>query len=122
MFSRRLRASWISAGLTSPSRRSSGFAAMPGSSRTETAPASVRALIRCVKPQSGNGQEPVSRSGAWLAPTRQQRKLPLPMAGRVVIADDDVLLREGVASLLTGAGYEVVGQAGDPDTLNEVVR
>ena len=33
----------------------------------------------------------------------------------MVLADDDVLLREGVASLLTGAGYEVVGQAGDPD-------
>jgi len=44
------------------------------------------------------------------------------MAGRVVIADDDVLLREGVSSLLEGAGYEVVGQAGDADTLDEVVR
>jgi DNA-binding NarL/FixJ family response regulator len=36
------------------------------------------------------------------------------MAGiRVVIADDDVLLREGVASILERSGYEVVGQAGD---------
>ena len=32
---------------------------------------------------------------------------------RVVIAEDDVLLREGVASVLDRAGYEVVGQAGD---------
>jgi DNA-binding NarL/FixJ family response regulator len=32
---------------------------------------------------------------------------------RVVIADDDVLLREGVASLLERSGCEVVGQAGD---------
>src|SRR6266540_6318214 len=32
---------------------------------------------------------------------------------RVVIAEDDVLVREGVASLLEKAGYEVVGQAGD---------
>jgi DNA-binding NarL/FixJ family response regulator len=42
--------------------------------------------------------------------------------GRVVVADDDVLLREGIASLLSGAGYEVVGQAGDAQALNEQVR
>jgi DNA-binding NarL/FixJ family response regulator len=45
------------------------------------------------------------------------------MAGsRVVLADDDVLLREGIASLLRGAGYEVVGQAGDAGTLADLVR
>ena len=43
-------------------------------------------------------------------------------AGRIVVADDDVLLREGIASLLTGAGYDVVGQAGDGATLGELVR
>jgi DNA-binding NarL/FixJ family response regulator len=32
---------------------------------------------------------------------------------RVVIADDSVLLREGVARLLTEAGFDVVAQAGD---------
>jgi DNA-binding NarL/FixJ family response regulator len=42
--------------------------------------------------------------------------------GRVILADDDVLLREGIASLLSGAGYEVVGQAGDGGTLGELVR
>ena len=36
---------------------------------------------------------------------------------RVVIADDDVLVREGVASLLADAGYDVVGRAGDGETL-----
>jgi DNA-binding NarL/FixJ family response regulator len=36
---------------------------------------------------------------------------------RVVIGDDDVLLREGVARLLTDAGFEVVAQAGDADDL-----
>ena len=41
---------------------------------------------------------------------------------RVVIADDSVLLREGVASLLEEAGFEVVGQAGDPDDLLLKVR
>ncbi|MFC9979360.1 response regulator [Gordonia sp. NPDC127522] len=40
---------------------------------------------------------------------------------RVALADDDVLLREGVASLLTTAGMEVVGQAGDADELLAVV-
>jgi serine/threonine-protein kinase PknK len=45
------------------------------------------------------------------------------MAGsRVVVADDDALLREGIASLLSGAGYDVAGQAGDADTLAELVR
>jgi DNA-binding NarL/FixJ family response regulator len=44
------------------------------------------------------------------------------MAGRVVLADDDVLLREGIASLLGGAGYDVVGQAGDARALDEQVR
>jgi DNA-binding NarL/FixJ family response regulator len=36
---------------------------------------------------------------------------------RVVLADDSVLLREGVARLLEEAGLEVVGQAGDADDL-----
>ncbi|MGW6034856.1 response regulator [Gordonia terrae] len=43
------------------------------------------------------------------------------MTLRVALADDDVLLREGVASLLTTAGMEVVGQAGDADELLAVV-
>jgi DNA-binding NarL/FixJ family response regulator len=34
---------------------------------------------------------------------------------RVVIAEDDVLLREGIARLLTEAGFDVVGQAGDAE-------
>jgi DNA-binding NarL/FixJ family response regulator len=34
---------------------------------------------------------------------------------RVLIAEDDVLLREGIERLLTEAGFEVVGQAGDAD-------
>jgi DNA-binding NarL/FixJ family response regulator len=36
---------------------------------------------------------------------------------RVVVAEDDVLLREGIAGLLTEAGYDVVAQAGDADDL-----
>jgi DNA-binding NarL/FixJ family response regulator len=41
---------------------------------------------------------------------------------RVVLADDDVLLREGIASLLGGAGYQVVGQAGDATALLDLVH
>src|SRR5262245_47970327 len=41
---------------------------------------------------------------------------------RVVVADDDVLVREGIVSMLAGAGFEVVGQADDGTTLEEVVR
>jgi DNA-binding NarL/FixJ family response regulator len=41
---------------------------------------------------------------------------------RVVVADDDVLLREGVAGLLERAGFEIAGQAGDAEELLYVVR
>jgi serine/threonine-protein kinase PknK len=41
---------------------------------------------------------------------------------RIALADDDVLLREGLASLLERAGFEVVGQAGDASELLDLVR
>ncbi|WP_250005321.1 response regulator transcription factor [Actinoplanes sp. M2I2] len=41
---------------------------------------------------------------------------------RVVLAEDDVLLREGIASLLTREGLEVLGQAGDATELLKIVR
>jgi DNA-binding NarL/FixJ family response regulator len=41
---------------------------------------------------------------------------------RVVIAEDDVLLREGLASLLERSGFQVVGQAGDAARLLDLVR
>jgi serine/threonine-protein kinase PknK len=44
-----------------------------------------------------------------------------PPGTRVVIADDDVLLREGLASLLERGGCEVVGQAGDGTELLRLV-
>jgi DNA-binding NarL/FixJ family response regulator len=43
-------------------------------------------------------------------------------ATRIVLADDDVLLRAGLASLLEQAGFEVIGQAGDGAELLELVR
>ena len=41
---------------------------------------------------------------------------------RVVVADDDVLLREGLASLLERSGFDVAGQAGDAPQLVALVR
>jgi serine/threonine-protein kinase PknK len=38
------------------------------------------------------------------------------------VADDDFLVREGVASLLQRTGFEIVGQAGDADHLLTLVR
>jgi DNA-binding NarL/FixJ family response regulator len=53
---------------------------------------------------------------------------PQPEAGsrerrhRVVLADDDVLFREGIAALLERSGHEVVGQAGTGGELRQLVR
>jgi DNA-binding NarL/FixJ family response regulator len=41
---------------------------------------------------------------------------------RVVLAEDDVLLRESLASLLDRAGFDVVGRAGDAAGLLDLVR
>ena len=43
-------------------------------------------------------------------------------ATRVALADDDVLLREGLAGLLERSGYEIVGRCGDASELIELVR
>jgi DNA-binding NarL/FixJ family response regulator len=41
---------------------------------------------------------------------------------RVVLAEDDVLLREGIASLLERSGFEIVGRTGDGRELVQLVR
>ena len=41
---------------------------------------------------------------------------------RIVVADDNALLREGIASLLQDAGHQVVGRSGDADDLRVKVR
>jgi len=55
------------------------------------------------------------------------RHIPAPegftmSAVQVVVADDDVLLREGLSSLLARSGFEVVGQAADATELLALVR
>ena len=43
------------------------------------------------------------------------------MAVRVVVADDSVLLREGIVRMLRDEGFDVCGQAGDADELVRLV-
>jgi len=47
---------------------------------------------------------------------------PDPVGVRVVLAEDSVLLREGIARLLEDGGFEVVGQSGNADDLLLKVR
>src|SRR5580692_6239670 len=58
---------------------------------------------------------PTSSASPGTAPERRR-------APRVVLADDDVLLREGLASLLDRSGFDVVGQAGNGPGLLALVR
>jgi DNA-binding NarL/FixJ family response regulator len=53
---------------------------------------------------------------------RPPARVPATPAHRIALADDDVLLREGLCSLLERSGFEVVGQAGDGPELLALVR
>jgi DNA-binding NarL/FixJ family response regulator len=64
--------------------------------------------------QLGTGEFPALRTDA--------KESGLGSRTRVVLADDSVLLREGIARLLEEAGFEVVGQAGTADELLLKVR
>jgi DNA-binding NarL/FixJ family response regulator len=55
-----------------------------------------------------------------VTPTQAAQRSRSPL--RVVVADDDALLREGIASLLEAAGHEVVGRARDARDLLLKVR
>ena len=44
------------------------------------------------------------------------------MTLRLVLADDSLLLREGISRLLAEAGFDIVALAGTPDALIEAVR
>src|SRR5258708_4781957 len=62
------------------------------------------------------------RSPATFARTQLRAGQKVVTQVRVVVADDDLLLREGLASLLDRTGFEVVGQAGDGVQLLAMVR
>jgi DNA-binding NarL/FixJ family response regulator len=55
------------------------------------------------------------------SPARNGEKRPAKR-WRIALADDDVLLREGLASLLERSGFEVVGKVGDAAELMALVR
>jgi len=61
-------------------------------------------------------------SGAELRPPGSNADEPVAAGLRVVLAEDDVLLREGLASLFERSGIAVVGQAGDSPQLLALVR
>jgi DNA-binding NarL/FixJ family response regulator len=61
-------------------------------------------------------------AGGAHSPAQLQPLGPVQATSRVVVAEDDVLLREGLASLLERAGFDVVGQAGDGRQLLALVR
>jgi DNA-binding NarL/FixJ family response regulator len=87
-----------------------------GSSRKAAHP-SWRSRLLAEQDQAENG---LHRRSAHTSCVERE---PVEAVGRtVVIADDDLLLREGIASLLTQAGYSVVGQAGDATELVGLVR
>src|SRR6266511_5214711 len=67
----------------------------------------------CIRP-AGILPYPLPGNGVRLGPIMEAQATT---RRRVVVADDDVLLREGVASVLERSGFQVVGQAGDADEL-----
>src|SRR5207248_5889230 len=72
---------------------------------------------RARRPRGGARRTPRAgeHRGAW-----HDREGEDPV--RVIVADDSVLMREGVTRLLEGAGFEVVGHAGDREELMRKTR
>src|SRR5215213_2349604 len=73
-------------------------------------------MRRAASERSGSCRRPSSRTARCASCSQEYRRVvsePL----RVVIGEDDVLLREGVVRLLAESGCEVVAQAGDADDL-----
>src|SRR5262249_37837973 len=62
------------------------------------------------------------RTAQHRADAGRERQTPRRASVRVLIADDEALLREGLARLLTEAGVDVVGTAGTADELLRAVK
>src|SRR4051812_39984744 len=77
----------------------------------------ARSSWRCPTTAAAGRTPPPAR--AWAGCSTGWRR---STAMRVVIAEDSVLLREGMVRLLEEAGFEVVGQAGDGEDLLRKVR
>src|SRR5262249_6507341 len=68
------------------------------------------------------GQDPGARRRAQRRQSQRQRhEAPRGDSVRVVIADDSVLLREGIARVLADDGFDVVSGAGTADELLDCV-
>jgi DNA-binding NarL/FixJ family response regulator len=61
-------------------------------------------------------------AGTRIDNVTQSREGPSGIRIRVVVADDDVLLRAGLASLLERSGFAVAGQAGHAEELLDLAR
>jgi DNA-binding NarL/FixJ family response regulator len=74
-------------------------------------------------PASGeNVKEPGMPQGGDAAATLRLSSSVKPAVIRVVLADDSVLFREGIARVLAETGFVVAGQAGDADGLVALVE
>jgi DNA-binding NarL/FixJ family response regulator len=67
------------------------------------------------------GHEPDNMASDETTPADGETEAPA-RALRIVVADDDALLREGIASLLEDAGHTVVGRSASADDLRLKVR
>src|SRR4051794_24590386 len=90
-----------------------GFAGATGATELEQ-PCKSRDLRSSASPEPPTGV-------AFGSPRGDNRAVTTS-ATRVVLADDDLLLREGLAGLLERSGFEVVGQCGDASELLALVR
>jgi DNA-binding NarL/FixJ family response regulator len=108
-------------------RKASAFVHIPDHRRTPAAELGVE----LIKAQRRNGLTvdemavpPAGgqRRAGQYTPAPSPQAIPLANPWRVVVAEDDVLLREGLASLLDRSGFDVVGQAGDGAQLLAMVR
>ena len=118
---RRASARPVTAGRSSrrrtPAPRSRATPSCATSASTSCAGSGARADLPARRPRPGADFPPlrVDRDSEALTQTETERT-------RVVLAEDSVLLREGIARLLEDGGFEVVGQAGNADELLLKVR
>ena len=90
----------------------------------------TRALAKNREERFGSCEELAAAAQAALASdvrdeldvTLPSGRTPQAMGLRVVLTDDSVLLREGIARLLQDEGIDVVGQAGDAEGLLKLVE
>ncbi len=89
----------------------------------------MKIALRALAPTADQCASLQPEGGDLSVPATGQRRKVEAIVGaqattrsRVVVADDDVLLREGLASLLERSDFQVVGQAGNADELVELVR